>query len=120
MGAEASKPEPGREISVIGAGLPRTGTASLTAALSTLLKGPVFHGGTQVSQGPEKIVRTCTKLQLRVPSQTPDNQAAIKKYLSQLLDGYVACTDVPTNTYVKELLELYPDAKVTLNKLILR
>ena len=31
------------EIVVIGAGLPRTGTASLRTALSSLLNGPIYH-----------------------------------------------------------------------------
>lgn len=29
-------------------GLPRTGTASFSTALSNLLNGPVYHGGTQI------------------------------------------------------------------------
>jgi hypothetical protein len=38
----------GPGIQVIAAGLPRTGTVSLVAALSKLLEGPVMHGGSKL------------------------------------------------------------------------
>ena len=39
---------------VIGAGLPRTGTSSLRAALSHLLKGPVHHMGFAIDHRSEE------------------------------------------------------------------
>jgi hypothetical protein len=50
MGQKVSVPKAGAEIQVIGAGLPRTGTASFSAALEILLDGPTYHGGTQISR----------------------------------------------------------------------
>lgn len=44
-------PEPGARVQVIGAGLPRTGTTSFCAALSVLLKAPVYHAGVQYGAG---------------------------------------------------------------------
>ena len=52
MGAQSSIPKPGTTIQVIGRGVPRTGTASSSAALSILLNAPIYHGGTQATLGP--------------------------------------------------------------------
>lgn len=94
-------------------GLPRTGTASFSAALSILLNGPVYHGGTQnlVSGNPHHI-----KTWIDILSRTPYQSAADKKYVKAkirtLTDGYVAVADTPHALFVEELMELYPDAKV--------
>ncbi|KAJ9148973.1 hypothetical protein NKR23_g4719 [Pleurostoma richardsiae] len=48
MGQVNSAPQPGTSFQVIGAGLPRTGTASVAAALEILLQGPVYHGATDI------------------------------------------------------------------------
>ncbi len=42
-----------RQIKVIGGGLGRTGTMSMTAALERLLNGPVYHTGTILFQDEE-------------------------------------------------------------------
>ena len=41
-----------RTLQAIGAGLPRTGTATLAKALRLLLDGPVCHAGTTCLRGP--------------------------------------------------------------------
>lgn len=47
MGNTPSIPtDTSRQVEVICAGLPRTGTLSLAIALEKLLDGPVMHGGT--------------------------------------------------------------------------
>lgn len=58
MGQHCFQPRPGTKLQVIGAGLPRTGTASISRALEILLDGPVYHGATQVLLGPEKDIKT--------------------------------------------------------------
>lgn len=94
-------------------GLPRTGTASFSAALSILLNGPVYHGGTQnlVSGDPHHI-----KTWIDILSRTPYKSAADKEYVKQkikaITDGYVAVADTPHALFVEELMELYPAAKV--------
>lgn len=112
MGQEYSKPRTGSMIQVIGAGLPRTGTTSLALALSILLDGPVYDGGTQLWHGKPS---DCTDL-ISVLHKTPIKSAADKEFvlktLEKILDGYVATTDTPGAQFVPELLELYPDAKV--------
>lgn len=112
MGTEASKPAPGLRLQVIGAGLPRTGTASLSEALRILLHGPVYHGGTQVTLGPENNILSWIDIMYKNPPSARVNKGPVKRILGRLLDGYVAVTDTPAHMYVAELLELYPEAKV--------
>lgn len=113
MGTEASKPTPGLRLQIIGAGLPRTGTASLSEALRILLGGPIYHGGTQVTSGPESNVLGWIDIMYRNPPSARVNKERVKRVLGQLLGGYLAVTDTPAHMYGPELLELYPDAKVS-------
>lgn len=101
-------------MQVIGAGLPRTGTASFTEALRILLNGPVYHGGTQMTLGPESDVTSWIKiLPLTVDNaKSEEDRRKMLEMMRGRLDGYVACTDTPTCGLVPELLELYPEAKV--------
>lgn len=50
-----------RTLQVIGAGLPRTGTISLTLALTWALHGDVCHGGSACLRGPECEFRALTE-----------------------------------------------------------
>ncbi|KAK4504250.1 hypothetical protein PRZ48_005166 [Zasmidium cellare] len=113
MGAEASKPQPGAKLQVIGAGLPRTGTASFAAALSILLKGPVYHGGTQICvSGDPYHVKTWMDIISHMPYKSPADRTYVMKKLKEVTDGYVAVADTPHAQFVPELMELYPEAKV--------
>lgn len=66
MGQEASKPQAGTKLCVIGAGMSRTGTASFTAALETLLDGPVYDWGTQSTLGPKSEIRAWIECSRRI------------------------------------------------------
>ena len=111
MGQEYSHPRPGTPLQVIGLGLPRTGTSSLSAALAVLLDGPVYHGGTQVVRGPETDVRSLTKVLNQWPPKDITTDEENKAIIRNLLDGYAAVQDVaPLYAYVRELPEMYPDA----------
>ncbi|KAI0392873.1 P-loop containing nucleoside triphosphate hydrolase protein [Xylariaceae sp. FL0594] len=112
MGQEASRPQPGKKLQVIGAGLPRTGTTSFSQALSILLDGPVHHCGTQISKGASYNIKTWTDILKLTPIRSGDDEKRVMDKLSQLLDGYVAVTDTPACVFVPELIKLYPDAKV--------
>ncbi|KAK0390664.1 hypothetical protein NLU13_0168 [Sarocladium strictum] len=112
MGQECSRPRPGTPLKVIGVGLPRTGTSSLSAALEILLNEPVYHGGTQVIRGPEHQVRNWIK----ILNQWPTNDAGLheenKNILKETLDGFAAVNDVaPIYAYLQDLVVMYPDAK---------
>ena len=129
MGQQASVPKLGTKIQVIGAGLSRTGTASFSRALEILLNGPVYHGGTQTTLGPEIEIKSWIKvlsIWLRIGNKNPsspysspsdkNNNSKDKRLMLDLiadrLDGYTAITDAPGTGLIPELMELYPDAKV--------
>lgn len=120
MGQQYSAPVPGTKLQVIGAGLSRTGTASFSRALEILLDGPVYHGGTNITLGPEREIKSWIKF-LRRWIQAYNNNGLYKskkeeednmRLLAERVDGYVAVTDAPFTGTVPELIKLYPDAKV--------
>ncbi|KAH8900754.1 hypothetical protein GQ53DRAFT_708649 [Thozetella sp. PMI_491] len=112
MGNQASVPKPGAEFQVIGAGLPRTGTASFSEALRILLDGPVYHGGTQMTRGASKEILDWNKLLSRWPPKNDADRKRVMDILKAQFDGYVATTDTPGAQLFPQLLELYPNAIV--------
>lgn len=112
MGQEPSKPRPGTKLQVIGDGLPRTGTSSLSIALSTLLHGPVYHGGTQSIVGHPSEIKSWIEPLSHFPAVSPFERDLVKSILKERLDGFAAVTDSPCNGLIPELLELHPDAIV--------
>ncbi|KAF4826907.1 hypothetical protein CGCTS75_v008618 [Colletotrichum tropicale] len=113
MGQEASKPKPGTKLQVIGAGLPRTGTASLSKALEILLNGPVHHGGTQVTRGPESEIRSWIAALEHTPIKSAEDDKVVRETLrNHLDDGFAAVLDVPGMLFSEELLEMHPGVKV--------
>jgi hypothetical protein len=112
MGQTPSLPQPGTKLQVIGAGLPRTGTSSFSLALTHLLSGPVYHGGTQATLGPPHEILSWITLLSSWPPTTPAAKSHIHKILKERLDGYAAVTDSPCNGLVEELLEVWPNAIV--------
>ncbi|KAF7617514.1 putative NAD dependent epimerase/dehydratase [Aspergillus flavus] len=109
MGQTASAPKPGTQIQVIGAGLPRTGTASFSAALTILLDGPVYHGGTQLTRGSPSELKSWIHI---LRAWLEDDKRTVLSIVKSRLEGYAAITDAPGCQLLPELLELYPDAKV--------
>ncbi|CAG9940507.1 unnamed protein product [Clonostachys rosea f. rosea IK726] len=112
MGQQYSHPQPGKKLQVIGAGLPRTGTASFSRALEILLDGPVYHGGTQTTLGPEVEIRTWIKVLSGWPPKSEAEHSERLELVRQRTDGFSAITDSPGCSMVSELMTLYPDAKV--------
>ncbi|WP_427168969.1 sulfotransferase family protein (plasmid) [Streptomyces sp. C1-1] len=89
-------------LTLINAGLGRTGTTSLKAALDRLGHGPSFHMFDIVGDGErlrqwEKVV---------CDGEHPDWTA--------LLAGYRAAVDGPCALYYRQLSQAFPDAKVIL------
>ena len=87
-------------LQVIGAGFGRTGTLSLRAALTDLGFGPVYHM-LEVVRRPEMAADWLEAL--------TDEQA-----LTRVLTGYGAAIDWPACHFWRQLMRLYPDAKVIL------
>lgn len=112
MGNKPSVPQPGTKFQVIGAGLSRTCTASFSEAMRILLNGPVYHGGTQATLGPEIEIRSLIKILSLFPPKSPEDKKTMGSLLKERFDGYAAVTDSPACGLVEELLEVYPDAMV--------
>jgi hypothetical protein len=90
-------------LRVVGAGLPRTGTASLTIALEQLLGGPSHH----MRVLPGHPFDLGIGWEQALAGDTPD--------WDQLLHGYLAAVDWPASMFWHELSEEYPDALVLLS-----
>ena len=88
-------------LKIIGAGLGRTGTASIKVALEELGIGRCYHMG-EVMQNPMHIDHW-----LNAADGNPD--------WDQYLGDYAATVDYPACTFWRELAEYYPDAKVLLS-----
>lgn len=88
-------------MKVIGAGFGRTGTMSLKVALKELGFGPCYHMS-EVFEHPEHV---------------PLWEAAARGEpvdWEELLAGYQSTADWPGCTFYKELMKVYPEAKVLL------
>ena len=90
------------DLRVIGAGLPRTGTSSLKAALEILGFGPCHHMAELIDK--------------------PDRSAQFARALGgekidfhTLMKGYGSTLDEPTTSLYKEIHRAYPKAKIILS-----
>ena len=107
-------------IQVIGAGLPRTGTSSLVAAMEILGFGPSFHF-TEVIYNPkyspifERLLKAFRTAGSRFVPQNKEESDAMKDELKNIFRGYKSTFDAPACHFVPELVELYPHAKVLLS-----
>ena len=103
--AEEQKPNYSGFV-VIGAGLPRTGTMSLRAALGKLLDGACYHM-LNVATGTSKDTDFWNEL---IDSgKTP---AEFKEFLEG--SGFRSGVDFPISMFYKELMTAFPEAKVVL------
>jgi hypothetical protein len=90
-----------RIVKIIGAGVGRTGTLSLKAALERLGFGPCFHGR-HVLDHPDRLPLWQAAAQGRAVDWTA------------VLAGYASTVDWPGAAFWRELLVAFPDAKVIL------
>jgi hypothetical protein len=88
-------------LRVVGAGLPRTGTASMKEALERLLGGPCYHMS-EVFEHPEHAALWSRAL------------AGDACGWRSCLEGYVAAVDWPASFFWKKIAEANPDAPVLL------
>jgi Sulfotransferase domain len=87
---------------VIGAGLGRTGTTSLKAALEQLLGAPCYHMSEVI--GSPRHIRVWTKA---LDGDTPD--------WPSFFSGYAAVVDWPAAAFLPELIAAFPESKVVLS-----
>lgn len=90
------------QLRVVGAGLGRTGTASLKKALEQLTGGPCYHMF-EVFEHPESVAAWHAAAR----GETPD--------WDLLMGGYTASVDWPAAAYWQELAAASPDAIVLLS-----
>jgi len=90
-------------VNVIGAGIGRTGTMSLKAALERLGFGPCFHG------------RHVLDHRDRLPLWLAATAGEAVDW-SLLFDGYESTMDWPGAAFWRELVATWPDAKVILTE----
>jgi hypothetical protein len=88
-------------LKVIGTGFGRTGTDSMRLALNMLGFGPTHHMH-EIIESPEQ------KRLWRTAVWDGDRD------WEELFAGYNSCVDWPSAHYWRELIEVYPDAKVLL------
>ena len=97
------------DLKVIGAGLGRTGTTSLTAALETLLKGPCFHF-LEYKSRPELMAPWLSLIQTMPLRSDPAEFADVPvSAWEKVMPGYVACVDEPASYYWKQLADAFPE-----------
>jgi hypothetical protein len=88
-------------MKLIGAGLPRTGTMTQKVALEMLGLGPCYH-----------MVDVLADLdQAALWDRALDGEGP----WDQIFDGYQSTVDWPGGYFYKELMDVYPDAKVLLS-----
>lgn len=106
MASQAESAPVGRRgtVRVINASLPRTGTATMAAALAILLDAPSYHCGTDGVGGDDAPIWAAAARSGNLPDW------------AELLDarGYASIGDGPACFYWADLAAAYPDAKVLL------
>ena len=90
-------------LRVVGAGLPRTGTASLVIALERLLGGRCYH----MTVIPGHPFNLGAGWDLALADGNPN--------WDEVFDGFVAAVDWPASMFWHELSNAYPDALVLLS-----
>ncbi|KAK4468400.1 hypothetical protein MN116_000205, partial [Schistosoma mekongi] len=97
---------------VIGAGLPRTGTTSMKRALEILLGKPCYYMIDIMTRKHEDIGKW--QQLIDEVNKSSRNEVIIHDLLSEILTGYASVTDGPACGFYRELMDVYPDAKVVL------
>ncbi|CAL8092612.1 unnamed protein product [Calicophoron daubneyi] len=98
-------------LAVIGAGLGRTGTNSLKLALETIFQKKCYHLKEIYLHRHEDMEKW---IKLEESLKRSSTGKLDKELCEKIFSGYGAAVDHPACVYYKELLELYPNAKVIL------
>ncbi|KAJ5683658.1 uncharacterized protein N7477_000003 [Penicillium maclennaniae] len=95
---------------VLRAGLPRCTTSSIQAALESQHIGlaPCMHFA--------HIAPNADRGDILLAALRENDKAHRHKLLNELFDGFQASTDFPGSMLMDDLMDMYPDAKIVLNK----
>lgn len=85
--------------------MPRTGTASMKRALEQLGIGPCFHLAEPATQ--------FKRIQLSAEVMNTSNDSIRKERLSTFFQGFEAALEQPASGCLLDMLDLYPNAKVS-------
>ncbi|CAH8643707.1 unnamed protein product [Schistosoma rodhaini] len=96
---------------VIVAGLPRTGTTTMKKTLEILYSQPCYHGYELVTRKQCDIAKWQTLVD---EVRTTRCEEKIHRYLSEILNGYGSVVNTHACWLYKEMMTLYPNAKVVL------
>ena len=91
---------------MINAGLPRTGTLSFKAAITSLLGGRCYHGFDALF-GSQKDVDFWVSV-----AREEATDAEIREFFCSR--GITACADFPAAFFYRRLISVFPEAKVVL------
>lgn len=97
-------------LQVLGAGLPRCATSSLQEALEMPALGyaPCMHMA--------HIAPHTARLRIIIAAMQEPDRAKRQKLLHRIWDGYRSTTDFPGFWFIDDLMDMYPDAAIVLNR----
>ncbi|TGJ81340.1 hypothetical protein E0Z10_g7414 [Xylaria hypoxylon] len=97
-------------VAVIAAGLPRCATSSLQEALQSEWLGcyPTMHMA--------RVLPWPDRSQLVLDALREEDKDRRQKTLHKLFDGFAAICDFPGVAFIDDLMDMWPDAKIILNK----
>jgi hypothetical protein len=97
-------------MQVLAAGLPRCATSSIQAALESQHIGlaPCMHFA--------HVAPHAERGDILLAALKEKDTARRHKLLHKLFDGFQATTDFPGAMFMDDLMDMYPDAKIVLNK----
>lgn len=103
-----------KPMEVLALGMPRSGTESLSRALTMLGYDHTWHGFDPFDTPSDlEVLHDLAKLKWRGPMKGTSNVTA--KDFDRLFGHSVAVTDLQPAAFARELILTYPDAKVILN-----
>ncbi|CAH8429255.1 unnamed protein product [Heterobilharzia americana] len=102
------------ELIVIGAGQMRTGTTSLKAALQMLYNQPCYHMSDVVNHYKESHIQKWLHLFNEMNKSSDKNCILNEAYWKDIYGECKFAVDYPTCLFYKELMKIYPNAKVIL------
>jgi len=95
-------------LSLIGAGFGNSGSSRLRTALSRIGLGNAYHWG-------ELLVRGVSEHDKWYKIAMTKDKTERQRLLREVLRPYRTAVDFPASLYYKDLMEMYPNAKVILN-----
>lgn len=100
----------GKRVQVIAAGLPRCATSSIQAALESDVLGyePCHHMA--------HVAPHADRAQLVLDAVRETDTARRRKILHKIFDGFASVSDFPGIVFTDDLMDMYPDAAIVLNK----